>query len=98
VLRPFSHFRFVRLNYPEFRIPGIATRVDYLDLSIGRKLRTGIHETTSSSPFGEQTIVTKFARSPWEFGYIESETTAYQWIDGHDIGPRFLGNLTENDA
>jgi predicted Ser/Thr protein kinase len=26
---------------------------------------------------------------------MENETTAYQWIDDYDIGPRFLGHLTE---
>jgi predicted Ser/Thr protein kinase len=26
---------------------------------------------------------------------MENETTAYQWIGGYDIGPRFLGHLTE---
>ncbi|PGG98979.1 hypothetical protein AJ80_09434 [Polytolypa hystricis UAMH7299] len=31
-----------------------------------------------------------------EIQYIENETTAYQWIDGHNISPRFLGHLTED--
>ncbi|KAF2429501.1 hypothetical protein EJ08DRAFT_698221 [Tothia fuscella] len=37
----------------------------------------------------------KFARFPWEIPYLEAETTAYQWIDGHQIGPKFLGHLSE---
>ena len=40
-------------------------------------------------------VVAKFARFPWEIRYIENETTAYQWISGHNIGPQFLGHLTE---
>lgn len=68
--------------------------VDYLDLSIGRKLRTGIYEAKSS--LSDDIIVVKFARFPWEVQYIENETTAYQWISGHNIGPQFLGHLTEN--
>jgi len=28
--------------------------------------------------------------------YLEAETVAYRWIDGKDIGPRFLGHLTED--
>ncbi|BDD61734.1 hypothetical protein MAP00_006762 [Monascus purpureus] len=41
-------------------------------------------------------VVAKFARFYWEIQYLENETTAYQWIDGHDIGPRFLGHLVED--
>lgn len=70
------------------------TFVDYLDLLIGQKLRTGIYEARASS-FND-VVIAKFARFPWEIQYIENETTAYQWIVGHDIGPRFLGHLTEN--
>jgi predicted Ser/Thr protein kinase len=68
--------------------------VDYLELSIGRKLRTGIYEAKCS--LFDDIVVAKFARFPWEIQYIENETTAYQWISGHTIGPRFLGHLTEN--
>lgn len=68
--------------------------VDYSDLVVGRKLRTGIYEVRSSS--FHDIVIAKFARFPWEIQYIETETTAYQWIVGHDIGPQFLGHLTEN--
>lgn len=27
---------------------------------------------------------------------MENETTAYQWVSGHNIGPQFLGHLTED--
>ncbi|KAJ5161370.1 alpha-galactosidase A precursor [Penicillium capsulatum] len=63
------------------------TRVDYLDLSIGEKLRTGIYEATGS--FFDGIVVVKFARFPWEIQHLENETTAYQWISGHEIGPHF---------
>jgi hypothetical protein len=56
-------------------------------------VRTGIYEV--SCPLFGTTIIAKFARFDWEVQYFEDETTAYQWIDGHDIGPRFLGHLTE---
>ncbi|KAJ5893172.1 alpha-galactosidase A precursor [Penicillium tannophilum] len=88
---------FVRFNLTQF--PGVQntwheTFVDYLELSIGRKLRTGIYE--AKCPLFDEIIVAKLARFPWEIQYIENETTAYQWLSGHDIGPRFLGHLTEN--
>lgn len=70
------------------------TSVDYTQLSVGEKLRTGIYEVTC--PLFNDKIVAKFARFPWEIQYLENETTAYQWISGHNIGPRFSGHLTEN--
>ncbi|KAF4157781.1 hypothetical protein CNMCM6936_008901 [Aspergillus lentulus] len=69
------------------------TFVDYLDIVVGRKLRTGVYEV--SCPLFDKVVVAKFARFDWEVQYMENETTAYQWIDGYDIGPRFLGHLTE---
>lgn len=70
------------------------TSVEYTDLSVCQKLRTGIYEVKCS--LFDDAVVAKFARFPWEIQYMENETTAYQWIAGHDIGPRFLGHLTEN--
>ncbi|KAL2799244.1 hypothetical protein BJX66DRAFT_352693 [Aspergillus keveii] len=71
------HFDHVRVTqFPGVQNTWHVTRVDYLDLSIGRELRTRIYEATSSSVFGDQTIVAKFARFPWEIGYIEGDTTA----------------------
>ncbi|KAF2207768.1 hypothetical protein CERZMDRAFT_88239 [Cercospora zeae-maydis SCOH1-5] len=67
--------------------------VDCLDLTYGNKLRSGVYEATS--PQFSQTIVAKFARFPWEIDALEKETEAYQWIDGQDIGPIFLGHLVE---
>ena len=64
---------------------------------VGEKLRTGIYEVKGHmfGP-GDAVVVAKFARFDWEIQYIENETTVYQWIDGHNIGPRFLGHLTED--
>ncbi|EFY85437.1 hypothetical protein MAC_08502 [Metarhizium acridum CQMa 102] len=31
-----------------------------------------------------------------ELAFSRSETTAYEWIDGQGIGPKFLGHLTED--
>lgn len=70
------------------------TYVDYMDIVVGEKLRTGIYEI--KCPIFDTVVAAKFARFDWEIQYIENETTAYQWIDGHDIGPRFLGHLTED--
>jgi len=41
-------------------------------------------------------VCSKIARFEHELPEIESEAQAYRIIDGHNIGPRFLGHLTEN--
>ncbi|KAJ5881026.1 alpha-galactosidase A precursor [Penicillium subrubescens] len=95
---------FISLNqtqFPSVKNTWHETFVDYVDLSIGRRLRTGIYE--AKCPLFEDDVVVKFARFHWEIQYIENETTAYQWISGHTtttatttpIAPRFLGHLTE---
>jgi len=58
-----------------------------------RKLRSGIYDATC--PRFSSPVVVKFARFAWEISRLGAETRAYAWIHGHDIGPTFLGNLTE---
>ena len=68
-------------------------QIDHLDLQMGHELRSNIYE--ASTPQFDLPIVVKFARFPFEMPYLDSETSAYQWIQNHQIGPRFLGHLTE---
>ncbi|RFU77949.1 alpha-galactosidase a precursor [Trichoderma arundinaceum] len=80
------------------RLPGITklwhpTRIDHLELRMGRKLRSNVYEATCSR--FSSTIIAKLARFPWEVPQLEKETTAYEWIDSHEIGPAFLGHLIE---
>jgi len=80
-------------------VPGVRTAwhpvtLDHLDLTFGRKLRSGVYEATAPS-LSPSPVVAKFACFEWEVGYMESECTAYQWIENHDIGPRFLANIAE---
>ncbi|RHZ54869.1 uncharacterized protein CDV56_107894 [Aspergillus thermomutatus] len=89
--------RFTRVTQTAFasvRNTWHSTYVDYLGIIVGRKLRTGVYEV--SCPLFDNVVVAKFARFDWEAQYMENETTAYQWIDGSSIGPRFLGHLTED--
>jgi predicted Ser/Thr protein kinase len=81
-------------------LPGITQtwhplRIDFLELRMGRKLRTNLYEATC--PRFTSTVIAKFARFPWEVPQLESETRAYEWIQGHDIGPAFLGHLLEEE-
>ena len=42
-------------------------------------------------------VIVKFARFPYEISWYNTETEVYSWIKGHDIGPDFLGHVTEGD-
>ncbi|KAL2067699.1 hypothetical protein VTL71DRAFT_15795 [Oculimacula yallundae] len=70
-----------------------ADSYDYLSFEIGPSLRSNVY--VASSPDSKQSVVAKFARFEWEIGYYVAETQAYSWIEGHEIGPKFLGYLTE---
>ncbi|KAI3337713.1 alpha-galactosidase A precursor [Ustulina deusta] len=69
------------------------TQINHLELHMGRKLRSNVYEATHSH--FNSTIIAKFARFPWEVPQLEKETAAYEWIEGHNIGPTFLGHLVE---
>lgn len=83
---------FARAAWTAF--PGVAsiwhgTCIEYTGLKIGEKLRMGVSEATH--PTFDTVVAIKFTCFVWEIQYVENETTAYHWIEGHDIGPRFLG-------
>jgi hypothetical protein len=67
---------------------------EYLSFKIGERLRANVY--IASSPEFEKPIIAKFARFHWEIGYYIAETQVYSWIDGQNIGPEFLGHLTED--
>jgi serine/threonine protein kinase len=69
------------------------TSVDYLDLAFGNKLRSGVYEVTCAKLRG--TVIAKFARFEWEIDAVDEECAAYQWLDGKNIGPKFLGHIAE---
>jgi tRNA A-37 threonylcarbamoyl transferase component Bud32 len=68
-------------------------RINHLDLQWGHKLRSNVYEATFHEI--KSPILIKFARFPYEIQQIDDETQAYKWIDGHGIGPAFLGHVTE---
>lgn len=70
-----------------------STRIDHLEVTKLERIRQNIHVVTH--PSFDRPILVKFAEFPWQTPYLEAETTAYQWIDGRGIGPRFLGHLAE---
>jgi serine/threonine protein kinase len=87
---------FAKVAQKQFRgvsAPWHPTMVDHLDIVLGEKLVQGVYDATCSQ--FETPLVAKFACWEWDIGYIEDECTAYQWIEGHNIEPKFLGNINE---
>lgn len=91
-LRP--HFtRVTKLQLPGVTKVWHPLQIDYLELHMGQKLRSNVYEATC--PQFNSTIIAKFARFDWEMPQLDAETSAYQWIEDHQIGPKFLGHLSE---
>ena len=67
--------------------------VDYLDLILGESLKPGVYDATCSR--FNTPVVAKFACWEWEIGYLDNECAAYQLLEGHNIGPKFLGHIAE---
>jgi hypothetical protein len=82
-----------RKHFPSITPLWHANSYDYLSFKIGQRLRANVY-VASSSQF-KKPIIAKFARFEWEIGYYITETQVYSWINGSNIGPEFLGYLTE---
>ena len=68
------------------------TKVDITTLPVVRVIKCGVYKVKYRDRFA----VAKVARFEYEIRFLESETRVYRDIDGQDIGPKFLGHLTEN--
>ncbi|KAJ5734484.1 alpha-galactosidase A precursor [Penicillium malachiteum] len=73
------------------------TYIDYSELSIGEKLRTGIYEVECTR-FPNRTIVAKFARFSWETQYLENETEAHAGAQDLDTCKEVLSRLHDLGA
>lgn len=67
--------------------------VDHLELKILARLRQNIHKV--SHVLFREPVIFKLANFPWEIPSMEAETRAYAWIQDEDIGPLFLGHVSE---
>lgn len=68
---------------------------DYLSLAMVKMLLPNVYE--AATPRFHVPVIVKFAQFPWEIDCYDRETQAYSWIEGHDIGPEFLGHVTEGE-
>ena len=85
-------------RYTHSDLPGVSntwhrTHIDHLELKKLNRIRQNIHVVTH--PLFDRPVLVKFAVFPWQMPYFEAETTAYEWVDGRGVGPKFLGHLTE---
>ncbi|KAI1188653.1 hypothetical protein F5B17DRAFT_439454 [Nemania serpens] len=86
--------RVTRSDLPEIRNTWHDRRIDHLELKELDRVRQNIHHVTC--PAFDVPVLVKFAEFHWQMPYFKAETTAYEWIEGKGIGPRFLGHLTED--
>ncbi|KAL8726955.1 MAG: hypothetical protein Q9166_006376 [cf. Caloplaca sp. 2 TL-2023] len=91
--KPEPYFAWTRFT----ELPGITATwhekyVEYHELEIGEKLMPNVAEAAHAE-LGD--VIAKFARFEWEIAYYQAETEVYHWLNGHDIGPPFLGHITE---
>jgi predicted Ser/Thr protein kinase len=63
-------------------------------LSVPRK--DSIKARVHNANYDSKEVVAKIARFEFEIPLAQNETLAYEAIDGHGIGPAFLGHLTEH--
>lgn len=85
--------RTVQADLPSVRNIWNSIKIDHLQLTWIDRIRQNIRLVTC--PLFKYPIVYKFAAFPWQIPITERETTAYSWIYGQGIGPRFLGHVTE---
>ncbi|KAI0855189.1 hypothetical protein F4860DRAFT_520109 [Xylaria cubensis] len=79
-------------------LPGVKnlwhhTQIDHLELKKLDRIRQYIHLVTH--PLFESPVIAKFIEFPWQTQYFEAETTAYEWVKGQGVGPKFLGHIME---
>lgn len=80
------------------KLPGIGniwheTTIDYVELKMVKRIRQTLHQVTH--PLFPYPVLAKFAQFIWEIPYFAAETTSYEWIHNHGVGPRFLGHIHE---
>ncbi|KAH6958157.1 hypothetical protein FAVG1_04120 [Fusarium avenaceum] len=89
-------------------LPAVSTvccqrKVNFLHLQRTEQLTLLAQECTIKSDhsplenYGQNTVVAKIARFPWEIQYIEAETRIYQRLQSSTVSPSFLAHIHEED-
>lgn len=66
------------------------------DMNMGQQLCSNVYEATCSR--FTLKFIAKFASFDRQIPRLNAETSAYQWIENHQIGPEFLRHLTEEGS
>ncbi|KAI4256980.1 MAG: hypothetical protein L6R42_005924 [Xanthoria sp. 1 TBL-2021] len=91
--RPEAHFAWTRVaDLPAITPTWHSRHVKFNQLNICSKVMPNVAEA-SHPELGE--VIAKYARFEWEIASYQSETEVYHWLDGQNVGPDFLGHLTE---
>jgi hypothetical protein len=72
-------------------------KLNELDFTRQDRVRQRVSISTHPELNDGEPVLVKLAVWPWEIASIEVETTAYQWINGSGIGPKFFGHVTEGE-
>ena len=83
-------------------LPGVENiwhpvRLNELDFKC-EYVRQRVHISTHPELNDGKPVLMKRAVWPWEIASMNAETTAYEWIRDSDIGPKFLGHITEGEG
>ncbi|KAJ8129967.1 hypothetical protein O1611_g3664 [Lasiodiplodia mahajangana] len=72
-------------------------KLNEFDFTQQHRIRQRVRVATHPELNNGKPVLMKLAVWPWEIASMEVETTAYQFIDGRSIGPKFLGHVTEGN-
>ncbi|KAL8641262.1 MAG: hypothetical protein Q9226_008656 [Calogaya cf. arnoldii] len=92
--RPEPHFAWTKVaDFPGITPTWHPGHFEFNQLTICHKLMPNVAEA-SHPELGE--VIAKYARFEWEIASYQRETEVYNWLDDHhNMGPTFLGHLTE---
>ncbi|KAG2141526.1 alpha-galactosidase A [Suillus cothurnatus] len=79
------------VTVPEVHEQWHPNKVDDLSLSLVKIITSRVRVVQYAS----RSVIAKIARFHFEIAQMERETAVYREIDGHDIGPAFLGHIVE---
>jgi hypothetical protein len=81
----------VDVTLPEVHEQRHPNKVDDLSLPLVKIITSRVRVVQYAS----RSVIAKIARFHFEIAQMERETAVYREIDGHDIGPAFLGHIVE---
>lgn len=92
-----AHFRCI-MHLPRIKSIWHPQLIDHRDLHFCESVRPNLYKATCDKfDDGKRVVMVKYARFPEDILRLEHETIVYNVIDGHKIGPEFLGHVVEDN-